>query len=117
MIAESKDELICWYSDVFKEVYGVRPRNNFTQWSEEKLEAEIAGLNSQLKVIIDAEKETEKVGIAEFENKVKQLRLLGAKNREQAIMWLMQGTGENDERYQRMEVEYDFNLPSGYLSR
>lgn len=110
-------ELVCWYSDTYKEVYGIRPRNNFTQWSEEKLEAEIDNLNKQLKVIIEAEKEQEKVGIAEFENKVKQLRLMGAKDRDQAIMWLMQSTKQDDSRHAIMEVEYDFGLPSGYLGR
>ncbi len=36
----------CAYSDGYKEVYGVRPRNGFTDWTDAELDAALADLEN-----------------------------------------------------------------------
>lgn len=43
-----RDSLLCEYSDLYKDMWGVRPRNGFTSWSLSRLESEVSNLYASI---------------------------------------------------------------------
>lgn len=98
------------YSDVFKNVYGCRPRNVVFEdlSSFHKEMEELSKANERAMETYYAE---QKEAIEKFEVLVKNTIALGASDRESAIEWIRDGEDARD----LDELEYIFNLPWAYL--
>lgn len=101
------------FSDLFKDVYGFRPRG-YGCWNDaEALKAEIESLYVELDHVIAREKEQEEIAVAAFEKRVAETITMGAGTREDAIRWIAQGMGDADPD----SVCYELGLPFGYLGK
>lgn len=106
------------HSDMHKEVYGRRPRFDWQSWTVEQFEAECDTLERQMKIVREAEAEAEQLAISMFENKVASLIKHGAKDRKTAIRWMLQSVpADCNIAGRRLELEYEYGLPHGYLNR
>jgi len=105
------------YSDLFKDVYGFRPRGkDVFSWSskiDSEKQAEWDGLVKAAEKAIDQERQDEEMAAEAFEAKIENLIASGANNRSTAIRWLMDAHDcGNDSDY----LEFQLGLPYGYLS-
>ena len=78
------DECLMWVSDLYKDVYGSRPRGyNFHNWSFQELTDFVNDLSEENTRLIDEEKA--------FQQKaLKDVMSVGAQDRETAARWLDQ---------------------------
>jgi len=78
------DECLMWVSDLYKDVYGSRPRGyNFHNWSFQELTDFVNDLSEENTRLIDEEKA--------FQQKaLKDVMSVGAEDRETAARWLDQ---------------------------
>ena len=78
------DECLLWVSDLYKDVYGIRPRGyNFHNWSFQELTDFVNDLSEENTRLIDEEKA--------FEQKaLKDVMSVGAPDKETAARWLDQ---------------------------
>lgn len=80
---EDRDDVMMWVSDLYKDVYGIRPRGyNFSEWSNQELESFVNDLSDEL------EEETAREKAAE-EKVVKGVMSLGV-DKKTALRWLDQ---------------------------
>ena len=101
----------CLYSDMYKDCYGVRPRFDQTAWSLEDYERELASLALQIEMQVAEEEVRHEEAVARFEETVKNALAFGAKDRKQAISWVL----ENETDFERFEFRE--GLPFGYVER
>jgi hypothetical protein len=101
------------YSDVFKDVYGFRPRGSVIWNDEEALKGELTYLYAELERVIEREKGEQAIAVADFEQRVTETIALGAGTRENAIRWIAQGIDDADPD----GVCYSLGLPFGYLGQ
>lgn len=105
-------------SDLYKDAYGFRPRENFWQkWdtssSEEKQEM-WNDISRAVEASIEAEKAEQALAAAKFEEKIDEMMAAGATNRYVAIRWLVDsmdlGSSASDIGYVCYElgISYDF---------
>lgn len=108
-----KDELVSDYWDFYKEVHGCRPRHiNFDACSEVELEEMLASLSMVAKEVFAEQEEREKAAIAKFEALVVSTIAAGAKDRETAMRWIMEGSEScGDWDY----YAYANGIPYGYF--
>ena len=107
------EQLQSTYSDVHKDVYGFRP-SDFGGASVEWLKAELERLYKSLERHLDEEAEMTKVAIATFGELVASVMGIGAKNREDAIRWILESNEcVGDEDY----FCYLTGLPYGYFKK
>lgn len=107
------------FSDIYKDAHGFRPRGH-EFYATETTPARKQELWDQ--VILQADEEIErfqeeqKHAVVEFESHIESLIKMGAKTRQKAIEWIVDGCcedlGYNDTGF----VEYSYNLPYGYLT-
>jgi len=78
------DECLLWVSDLYKDVYGIRPRGyNFHNWSFQELTDFVNSLSEENDKLIEEEKA--------FEQKaLKDVMSVGAPDKETAARWLDQ---------------------------
>ena len=107
-----REQLVCEYSDMYKDVHGFRPRHlNLDAMTVEVLMSSLAKLEVELKETIAREKQERENAIVEFEATITRLVENGADDRQTAIRWLMQGHDTEDTQY----LEYLFNIPFNYI--
>lgn len=108
-----KEQLECIFWDAYKDAYGIRPRGvDFKSYSEEELNEQIDYLEEVIKQNSEHRKEAEKRAISEFEALVARTIQTGAKNRETALRWIMEGSEcGGDWEY----LCYMNGLPYGYF--
>lgn len=105
-------------SDLYKDVYGFRPRGIYTpqQWgSLEFLDAEIKRLSEQLKVVEQEQVSVQEIAILVFETRVRLTIEAGAKDRLTAIKWIF----DAEDEHVRNEPDffcYKNGLPYGYFN-
>lgn len=104
------------YSDLYKDVYGFRPRGStYGRWAamtcEEKQE-EWNSLCESLDRVIKEEEARKQEAILAFEQRVDATIACGAENRETAIRWIRQTV---EWAYDWDHVCYEFGLPYGYF--
>lgn len=107
----------CLYSDLYKDVYGVRPRNVFFA-SQAELDADVAFLHRRLDEQINEEKIAQKAAAVDFEARLSEIqRLVVGTSREDAFRIFLQANElEEDYNWYGTEiVEWKFNLPYGSL--
>lgn len=91
-----KEELAAIYWDFYKEVYNVRPRwIDFDACTEADLEQMLDSLDAQAKVEFARQAAAEQAAVDAFEKTVTQAIALGARDRETALRWLMEGSACN----------------------
>ena len=94
-----KEQLLQYISDEYKRAYGVRPRGDFyNNRTVEQLRVDLDELNAYANEQYDLEKAREVERLEEFEERLFWIQEeLGAKNRMQALRWVVQ----DDEDAQR----------------
>lgn len=84
------EELQSSFSDLYKDVHGVRPRwcsaeqFNSAEW----LNAQISSLCIEMDSVIAIEAEQEHAAISRFEKRVVEIIAMGAGDRETALRWI-----------------------------
>ena len=102
------------YSDMFKDVYGFRPRGRDFGWTLEQYEEEFEYLERALELRLKEEAEEQSVAIAAFEARVSELVEVGARDRETALRWIMDGSeAGGDWEY----FCFQTGLPYGYFKK
>lgn len=109
-----RDQAISDYSDMYKELHGVRPRGvDTSSWTEEKFEEVFRELAESLKICAEEDARAEQQAIAEFEDKVTELLSIGCRDRRTAVIWLAGSVNETDPN----AVCWQFGLPYNYLDK
>jgi len=108
-----RDQLAATHYDFYKSVHGIRPRwMDYDAMTEADLEAELDRLSKEAEVQAQMEAEQEAIAIAKVENRIGEYMTMGAKDRIQAIQWIMDAEDANgDADY----CCYLLGLPYGYL--
>ena len=107
------EQYACQYWDMYKDAYGVRPRGIDTSaWDEATFEAEFV----QLARVIDEENKlrvaAEAKAAHDFEIRMLDLLVSGAKDREMALRWVHEAEGsDGDDEY----LCYLLGLPYRYF--
>lgn len=81
---EEREDIMMWVSDLYKDVYGIRPRSyNFSEWSNQELEDFVNDL-----IEISEKEAAEEL---EYVHKaIKDVISVGAEDKETALRWLDQ---------------------------
>tara|TARA_Y100000034_G_scaffold120139_1_gene162721 strand:+ start:323 stop:724 length:402 start_codon:yes stop_codon:yes gene_type:complete len=107
-----RSDVLSWISDLYKDVYGIRPRGyGFNEWSDAELEAFTDQLIAQLKENEDQERLQEIADVKSFEIQVQNTIDLGAGDRKTALRWLF-----SSEEYDQGEYVTDWDV-DGFLYR
>jgi hypothetical protein len=98
-----------WW-DLYKDVYGVRPRGvDTSNWTLEGFNAQINALSIALEEQMSTEAVEQEAAIARFEKRILET---GSPDRQTAIRQIMEDSGLGDDLGY---IEFRFNLPFGYL--
>lgn len=110
-----REELLCLYSDLYKDVYGVRPRGSIEQgWmanaDEEAIKTELDWLSKQLEAVMDEEAQRQAENAVRAERRIAETIAMGAGDRENAIRWLREAemAHDNDELCWCLGVKYGY---------
>ena len=102
------------YSDMHKDAYGFRPRNDVSAWTLEDFEAEFAIMQKVIKEDMEREAAEQEQAVHDLEMRLQSLMMMGAKSRDMAIGWLHQAYDTNgDDEY----LCYFLNIPYGYFKK
>ena len=95
------EQYSCQFWDMYKDAYGVRPRGiDTTTWTEADFEAEFVQLSKTIESNYKDQLAQEEVAMHEFEMRMQDLLLSGAKDREMALRWIHEAEGSNgDDEY------------------
>jgi hypothetical protein len=95
------EQYACQYWDMYKDAYGVRPRGIDTStWTEQQFEAEFVILAREIESSYQAQLVREEIAKHDFEMRVQDLLLSGAKDRDMALRWIHEAEGSNgDDEY------------------
>lgn len=86
---EHRDELLCIYSDMYKDVHGFRPRHiAIGELSDQELKEDIEGFSEEIKIQIAEQEAYEAKCIAKFEELVANTIEIGAGDRATALRWI-----------------------------
>ena len=102
------------YSDMYKDAYGFRPRNDVSHWTLEDFEKEFEQLSATIMADLEREKKEQEQAVKNFEDRVTATMKLGAGDRETAIRWI--DTAE-DAGGDREYLCFLLNLPYGYFKK
>lgn len=107
------EQLDCLYSDLFKDVHGVRPRDDRSDWTEAQFEAELDALELQLKEQEAEQDVAQAQAIEALEDRIDGLLEAGARNRAMALRWLHEAM-ETDGQWDFLE--WNLGVPYGYFA-
>ena len=95
------EQYACQYWDMYKDAYGVRPRGIDTSaWDEATFEAEFVQLSKTIDENYRDQLAREAVAQHDFELRMLDLLMSGAKDREMALRWIHEAEGSNgDDEY------------------
>ena len=107
------EQYACQYWDMYKDAYGCRPRGIDTSaWTEAEFEREFVQLSKTIDANYKDQLAQEEVAMHEFEMRMQDLLLSGAKDREMALRWIHEAEGSNgDDEY----LCYLLGLPYRYF--
>jgi hypothetical protein len=107
------EQLSATYWDMYKDVYGYRPRHvDFTGWSEQTFRGELDILGEMLHEQEATRVEEEGIASHEFEIRLHNLMHSGATSRDMAMRWIHEAEGSNgDDEY----LCYLLGLPYKYF--
>jgi len=104
----------CIYSDMHKDAYGFRPRNDVSAWTLEDFEQEFEDLGRIINADMEREEAEQEKAVNDFEDRVRDTIATGAGDRETAIRWI--DTAE-DAGGDREYLCFLLNLPYGYFKK
>jgi hypothetical protein len=108
----SRGEILNLISDLYKDVYGSRPRGyGFNEWPDAELNSFWDDLIVQLKENEETEHLQEIADVKSFEDQIQKTIDLGAKDRKTALRWLF-----SSEEYDQGEYVTDWDV-DGFLYR
>jgi hypothetical protein len=95
------EQYACQFWDMYKDAWGVRPRGiDTTLWTEAEFEAEFVSLSKTIDANYKVQLEQEERAQHDFEIRVLDLLMSGAKDREMALRWIHEAEGSNgDDEY------------------
>jgi len=95
------EQYACQFWDMYKDAYGVRPRGIDTSaWTEEQFEAEFVQLSKTIDENYRVQLESEAKAMHDFEIRMLDLLMSGAKDREMAMRWIHEAEGsDGDDEY------------------
>jgi hypothetical protein len=95
------EQYACQFWDMYKDAYGVRPRGiNTDSWTEADFEAEFVQLSKTIDANYKDQLEQEARAQHDFEIRMLDLLMSGAKDREMALRWIHEAEGSNgDDEY------------------
>jgi protein subunit release factor A len=101
-----KEKILTWISDLYKDVYGCRPRTHcFEQWSTKELNDFVDQLEKLLKEQQEEEKLQEERDVIEFKEELDKFMEL-APDRKTALQWLLQPKiSEDQEEIYQDDIE------------
>lgn len=105
-----REQLLCVYSDAYKDVYGCRPRGTDDMTIEE-LQAQVNYLTEAIEQQESDRRQEEIQAQDRFENRVRGLILSGAGDRATALLWLhreYQTGGDTEYLCFRLGLPYDY---------
>jgi len=107
------EQYSCQFWDMYKDAYGVRPRGIDTSaWTEADFEREFFQLSVTIAEEERQRKEREEKASHDFEIRVLDLMMSGAKTREMALRWIHEAEGsDGDDEY----LCYLLGLPYRYF--
>ncbi len=96
-----KEQLECIFWDAYKDAHGFRPRHlNISAFTEAELEEELKYLSKLIEEQEAARIEAEHLAACKFEQRVLDLKAMGAEDRGTAIRWIHEAEGSNgDDEY------------------
>ena len=105
-----RSDVLSWISDLYKDVYGCRPRGySFNEWTDAELETYTDELIEQLKKNEAEEEKFEKECEVAFEKEIQITIDLGAKDKWTALRWIYQATAD-DEDISVHQMDFDHFL-------
>jgi len=109
------EQYACQFWDMYKDAYNVRPRGiDTSSWTEAQFEAEFVSLSKTIESNYKDQLAQEEVAMHEFEMRMQDLLLSGAKDREMAMRWVHEAEGSNgDDEY----LCFLLGLPYRYFSK
>ena len=95
------EQYACQFWDMYKDAYGVRPRGiDTSSWTEAEFEAEFVSLSKTIDANYTEQLAQEEVAKHDFEMRMLDLLMSGAKDREMAMRWIHEAEGSNgDDEY------------------
>ena len=95
------EQYACQFWDMYKDAYGVRPRGiNTDSWTEADFEREFVSLSKTIDANYKDQLEQEARAQHDFEIRMLDLLMSGAKDREMALRWIHEAEGSNgDDEY------------------
>lgn len=109
------------FSDLFKDVYGYRPRGTLAQFNTiEEFDAEYERLSNRLSIQLDEEAERQARNFADFVSRVEEtMQIVQGADRVRAIEIITEAEDEteNVEFYGYERLEYHFNLKYGSIKQ
>jgi hypothetical protein len=109
-VQEKREALIQMYSDFHKEAYGYRPRFNYSIYTLEQLEKDMARFEEVCKENrVQQDLESQK-SIKEFERRLQLIMDAGNCNRKTALKWLVESYDEWDLVYGAEYIIWDLGL-------
>lgn len=111
----NKEQLECMFWDAYKDAHGFRPRHiNVSAMTEAELEAELRILSTEIAVQEQERQAAEQLAAHDFEIRMQNLMMSGAKTREQALRWVHEAEDtQGDDEY----LCYTLGLPYGYFKK
>jgi len=109
------DQAQCIYWDLYKDVYGFRPRGIDTSaWTLADFRKELDFLEQELAIAESQRVAAENIAAHDFEMRIQSLMMAGAKDREMALRWTHEAEGsDGDDEY----LCYLVGLPYGYFKK
>lgn len=107
------EQLEITYCEMHKDAYGVKARW-YRAESVEQARADIASLSLAVDAAIARERAAEQEAITNFEALVGKTMSMGAKTRESALRWIMDGSRCNSDWE---FLCYEYGLPYGYFKQ
>jgi hypothetical protein len=95
------EQYACQFWDMYKDAYGVRPRGiNTDSWTEADFEREFVSLSKTIDANYKQQLEQEARAQHDFEIRMLDLLMSGAKDREMAMRWIHEAEGsDGDDEY------------------
>lgn len=109
------EQMQCQYWDMYKDAHGVRPRGiDTSSWTEEDFRKEFEYLADVIEENFVQEQKEQAEAIVRFEQRVRDLISLGARDRENALRWIHEAEGsDGDDEY----LCYLVGLPYGHFRK
>ncbi len=96
MTEVTREDIISMLSDMSKDAYGFRMRTDYSAYTMEQLEEEVAFLQVQVDASIEADKQNEAAAVLRFEAYISEMMKDHGVDRATAIRWDMEAENADD---------------------